>query len=881
MQHLSAKRGRARYLAVLFLFLVYFLAKPSPAFAWEAGGCLGPFCYYTEQGCIWAPVLEPGQTSFEPVTIRGKVNKLSLYYGVAEWYGGAIIPGVPVPLAAGAGGGDYEQDWHIYFGDDRCLLRSDGSCDTAIQQVGKILKDQPTPFVEQMTIRKWERVEDLDWYLLYADWEVDWYYWSQDMTHPFLLKPGVMSTVDTLSKGSSRIFTAQHTDLLGKEAMVQGYFVIDNPGDQEDHGHSEIHPMDSLAVLREDRGDKGWTYRVSAFTNSLLHLIGKCSWVQKPRTVTWNIPLPDAATVQGKEVNITMSPLWTDNDLAGPINAVLTTQTVGGKSTKVVRLTIPMKAPDEFGGLWVGDLDAAISDVLLKIAAKGGYPKSLGYFDKANKNCAPCVTAAGVNCAANTANQCRHRYEAALNVVETSLPFPNYQWYLDNKKQIGKTATEFQFTRDLGKDGGAYTATVRLDANSSQLAVSGQGSASYTVAFPVPQVAVATPPVKLSDKTRSNLVYKWGRGAQGNEALAKPHWVEWYHRVPGMRGLTLLSNKSAVLGTITSSEAKKLGYYKPLHVVVRDAYHAEVAEAEAGVSLPRLEVATEISFDAAKVGKNKGALLPPFTVLPSYSYHTTWRLKAKAAMMAGDAVTDIPVTWPVNYQWTVVTGAEHLASNNTPAADTFILTFKDKNLQTGDCVTVRLSGTDQYGHAASYDASLCGGLTNEETLNLMAWTEEATEELRQTLKAIDKNTGQPPVLNLPPKPIDPFVSEMRTLYYQHFAFARSLNRTKAPLSRATLARAALMGSTVTKIARLNPAFLEKSSVIGKRFYWNSAAQRATLQSVRHLSSAETLRHYDDGFASLDLPAIRSLYRLQTDRGLPGRWIDAVPGQPPR
>jgi hypothetical protein len=141
-------------------------------------------------------------------------------------------------------------DWHLYFDNSRCELHADGSCDTGIQSVGyRHPEGEPTPIMEVMPIQRWKR-ETTD-YLIYSS--TDWHLWSMDMTNAFLLKPGVASAVESFGSNKDEDHDtvemgADRADIIGKEALAQGWLVVDRPDDREGHAHAELHPFQGLAV---------------------------------------------------------------------------------------------------------------------------------------------------------------------------------------------------------------------------------------------------------------------------------------------------------------------------------------------------------------------------------------------------------------------------------------------------------------------------------------------------------------------------------------------------------------------------------------------------------------------------------------------------------
>jgi hypothetical protein len=894
-----------------------FLASERAAEAGGGGGCLLGLCYDKWKGgaCAWAPVGSddwhgPAQTatlmgigggtsggyqggSIEPILMRGTIDRIWWLNSPAwAWSGG--IPGV----VSAHGAEKNEFDWHMTF-KNLCVMHPDGSCgdDEWIKGFGQNghASSNKMPVAEHMTIRRWEH-ESTD-YFFYE--ESQDYLWSQDMTQALGLKPGVMGEAVDVYDGEDKRLTPSQTDFLGRKTYIKGYFVIDQPDDVEGgHGGSELHPIDLLAVDITDLHDPkepSWsapkgersTYRVTALTNSNLHRVGECPWVPIKKTIEWEVAAPALAGAPNKVVNAKLSRLMHTPGAGVATVAVdpKKTMLVDGKSVPVIRFSVPMPAPDWAGDLWVGDLSATVSDMKVDVDTKAGYPKSVGYFRASaatSKKCDVCVTTTGSGDAATTSasgckDACVRRYDVAVEraALDSNFTTQSFQWLLDGTKagpkHTGKNAAkEYAFTTHVGVKK-KYESAVRLDVEASSPTSSGQGGVQHTVSIPRPAAVHAPVVVKLNKakSTKTDLFYEWSTLIKTPGNMASPLAYLWEEgAAPNAASKTwkTLGTNKKVSGTITSTEAKPYGFVKQIRSVVTDAYAAEKDSDMFTVHFPHLDLAVNVNNDPAKDGKTDQTTgLPPFFIVDTkHDYHTKWTFTATPAMTD----SSISVTWPVKYEWKIVDGTEFVDPSTSvlTSGNVFTLKWKAKGVGINDCVTVKVTASDQYGHAPSYPLSLCGGVTNKELGEILQQSKLETAELRKEMDALFAMLdtlhwvpGQQAAI--PHKPVDPPLQAARSFYYQFGALNQRMREGGMPLQPATLAAAATMGQTVTKLAKLNPSFFANAPSLGKLFYWGSDAQRAKLEQLKTKISPSTYAHYKSDFATLDAKAARGMYKL--------------------
>jgi len=138
----------------------------------------------------------------------------------------------------------------------------------------------------------------------------------------------------------------------------------------------EIHPLDSIAFAIDRQGKtvpvrfgaKGWPtnhvrWRVAFFTNSTLHRVNKCSYLQKERTTTWFLGLPtDALQKKGAKINVTPIPhkLWNGvtkkwYDSRGVKSIAHSLQKDPKDGFLKLKVTATMNPPDKLGGMLIRD----------------------------------------------------------------------------------------------------------------------------------------------------------------------------------------------------------------------------------------------------------------------------------------------------------------------------------------------------------------------------------------------------------------------------------------------------------------------------------------------------------------------------------------------
>lgn len=153
---------------------------------------------------------------------------------------------------------------------------------------------------------------------------------------------------------------------------LQGAFVNDAYHDVQ----LEIHPLDSIAyaidkyqkTISVKYGHKDWPtnfvrWRVAAFTNSTLHRINKCSYLQKERTTTWYLDLPSDYYNQSKTPRLkSLLPgkLWNgvskaNYDHRGVKSFTHNLETDPRDGRKKLKISVTMKPPDDLGGIFVRD----------------------------------------------------------------------------------------------------------------------------------------------------------------------------------------------------------------------------------------------------------------------------------------------------------------------------------------------------------------------------------------------------------------------------------------------------------------------------------------------------------------------------------------------
>jgi hypothetical protein len=832
----------------LVIALAVLMSAPRIGRAWDGFVCIGP-CFDIGQGCSWE------QQEPAPVTMRGHVKQMRLRYG------GASEHSVGVPGLGAHWSSDIEMDWHLYFDDSRCQLMGDGSCDPSIKDVGyRHPKDEPTPIMEVMPIQQWKRESSN--YVVYSS--TDWHLWSMDMTNAFLLKPGVAAAVESFgsNKGDEMQFGADKTAILNKEALAQGWLVIDRPDDTSGHAHAEFHPFQSLAVKTSTPGDDNeWRYRISAFSDSSLHQIHDCGAAQGPRTIQWRFATTGLAKLPNKVISLQTTELGPAYRVAGTVTSSLE------DDGKIVRVTIPLDTPDKFGAIWVGEVAARVSGFPLSIASPASFPKSVGYFDGSGHACKPCALEA--DCRALARSGCRRRYKIHYDLNMTLPPGFGHRaafdqrfketWYVNGQSipQPPLSWGKLDMNWDVGHAvGGRYSPVVKVDETITDPGFNASGSAQSTVPIPAPRVLFTPPAISLKSKTADTLVYAYELVAGTNAEMASPRHYAWYETRPvrtlphppteAPTPVRPVATGPSWSTTTTTHEAKSMGYRRKLRVHVDDAYQAESADFDVIVDLPQLTVSAKLSHDPALDGQAPSQLVPPLVSLQEYKYHTKWRLEASGDMAIGeDKANNIAVTWPVKYAFAVVDGNDFLASSQTAGDNAFELAFKNAGLQLKDCATVRISAQDAYGHTPSVDVDLCGGLTNEEADMLMA----AGVGLGDRLYTLPRRPpGSDPVAELPVKQVDPVWAAARQLHFASQSLAAILSAKNRPFSRTAFHAVVSMAPLVAKLQQLDPQLL-RGSRLGSRIYLGTESQVRALDAVAASSPRAVVAMYRNGFSA--------------------------------
>jgi hypothetical protein len=137
----------------------------------------------------------------------------------------------------------------------------------------------------------------------------------------------------------------------------------------------EIHPLDSIAYATDKFtktisvkfGHKDWPtnfvrWRVAVFTNSTLHRINKCPYLQKERTTTWFLDLPSDFYNQSKTPRLKLLPhkLWNGVSKSyyyhrGVKSFTHNLETDPRDGRKKFKVSVTMKPPDKLGGIFVRD----------------------------------------------------------------------------------------------------------------------------------------------------------------------------------------------------------------------------------------------------------------------------------------------------------------------------------------------------------------------------------------------------------------------------------------------------------------------------------------------------------------------------------------------
>jgi hypothetical protein len=332
------------------------IAPPPNRADWESHVGLGR-CPVATHDCLYPPLSVPPSLrgpSGEPgqILLGGTAKKISLYHGF--WTEFLI---------------DRELDWHVHIDVPNSTkqtmithLRATG-CNVT----NKHLEDV---YSEHMVLDSPELMGDDPATRLLG-------YRSADLSLPFRLGGSThpawdLGLIAARHQHRGQDFT-KYSQLCNDRGYtyLQGAFVNDAY-----HGVLlEIHPLDSIAFAIDKGGrtipvrygDNAWPnnqvrWRVAVFTNSTLHRINKCSFLQKERTTTWYLALPTDAYRSGKKVDVVPIPhrLW--NGVRKAWYASRGVRSVGRTLAKdptdglmKLKITVTMNAPDKLGGMWVCD----------------------------------------------------------------------------------------------------------------------------------------------------------------------------------------------------------------------------------------------------------------------------------------------------------------------------------------------------------------------------------------------------------------------------------------------------------------------------------------------------------------------------------------------
>jgi len=296
-----------------------------------------------------SPSGEPGQ-----ILLGGVAKKVSLYHGF--WTEFLI---------------DRELDWHVHIdlpsSTKRTLITHLGAAGCRI--TAKNLEDV---YSEHMVLDSAELKGDdpATRYLGYR---------SADVSLPFRLEGSQHPAWDLgliAARHPHRGMDFSKYSKLCKEGgytYLQGAFVNDAY-----HGiQLEIHPLDAIAfamdkdakTLSTEFGERDWPsdqvrWRVAAFTNSTLHRVNRCLYLQKERVTKWFLALPGDAYRSGHTARVDVIPIphrlwngvrkvWYGSRGVKSVSRALTKDPRDGLTK--LEVTVTMNAPDKLGGMWVCD----------------------------------------------------------------------------------------------------------------------------------------------------------------------------------------------------------------------------------------------------------------------------------------------------------------------------------------------------------------------------------------------------------------------------------------------------------------------------------------------------------------------------------------------
>jgi hypothetical protein len=306
-----------------------------------------------------------------------------------------MISGVARRITLFMGKSDWELDWHIHP-----IL--DPSVVTRLEQVGKL---RGTLFCEWMAVNRWEsEVVGRQWWsadmdgMLSLRWPLDDEhpgaetasdYWSwEENDHQGGSAEVVADVDDSATRGNSAV--------VGGRVYLQGAFVTDDPIDDDEHNHLEIHPLDSVAYAKELDGtvlavrptEAGWPqlsvrWRVGVVTNAGFHRINGCSFVTKERRTIWYLALPSAAALPDVGVTVTqrMPGFWhapsNQRFEQRRVKSVTIDPPPDGRARSYeafpvdpadgrhkLKLDVTMETPDDWGGLFLREFTITARSVV-------------------------------------------------------------------------------------------------------------------------------------------------------------------------------------------------------------------------------------------------------------------------------------------------------------------------------------------------------------------------------------------------------------------------------------------------------------------------------------------------------------------------------------
>ena len=336
------------------------------AMDWESRVALGE-CPKSKSGCEYPGLSIPASlqgSSGEPgqIMLDGPAKKITLYHG---WFADWSIR-------------DRELDWHVYIDVSSSTKQSllsqllGTGCNLTPDRLREVycelmVLDHPKlthALIESET--GWTREGELG-------------YRSADVSIPFRLEGSKHPAWDLSRIAAANQHHGQDFSKYSRLYKDQGYVYLQGPfvNDAYHDLRLEIHPLDSIAFAIDKQGktipmrqgEPGWPadevqWRVGAFTNSTLHRVNKCPFLQKERTTTWYLTLPTDAYRSGVKKRISVIPIhhrlwngikraWYESRGVSSISSALEKDPKDGLLK--LKVSVTMKAPDAFGGMFVRD----------------------------------------------------------------------------------------------------------------------------------------------------------------------------------------------------------------------------------------------------------------------------------------------------------------------------------------------------------------------------------------------------------------------------------------------------------------------------------------------------------------------------------------------